>query len=222
MSSPLSRIHHKIKFALKSSLLGLIFLTYACESDIQSVGQGVYHFQPSLNSNLEVYNLVEDSLPFVTFKVKFASDSIDLSIEKARGYDSLNINPLHRNFSTATFSFRVLSSREGWSKVVVDEDKKVFGWIKMSDSEIENWEAFLKSIHHITPMDGKLLKAPHSDDILNYSSYYHCYKVNSVYLDWIEVEHRPNECPDKNLLSSGSPGFIRWKSNGEFQINFRM
>ncbi len=203
--------------------IAMLVLALSCESSSQSIGLGVYHFQPSTNSMLQIFDSPESAQPQLTFAVLFKNDSMLFSVADREVDDKIDLQPLYYNSKLATLSLQVISNQGNWHKVVLNNSIPTYGWIELDASEIESWETFLKTIHHITPKGSLLLKSMHSKKSVAYNSYFHCLRVKGVYLNWIEVAHTPEFCPDKKrLFLEGPGGFLKWKDGQKLMIEFRM
>jgi hypothetical protein len=136
--------------------------------------------------------------------------------------EHLTFNPLYYNANLATLSLRVIFCKGAWCKVVLNEQLLSYGWIKLYASQIETWETFLQSIHHISPRNGELRKARYSKELMPYSPSYHCLRMKESIFDWLMVQHLPEFCFEKNLSHKGPGGFVKWKENNKLLIDFRM
>lgn len=216
--SPESRMARYCGF--KVCMFFLWFALYGCNSNRPSIGEGVFSFEPDSDETIRIYPSPRLISP--SFEI-----SADFTIGKARLYmssylnDSIKFSPLSYGQLLGYFSVRVIRVEDGWLQVVTNEQTGSYGWIAAPLTEVESWDTFLSSIHHINSMDGILYKSPGSKGILNSSGNY-CFNLIDIQEDWLKVHHNADKCDDETTWESGPEGFIRWKRNGKLLIHFRM
>ncbi|MFY0591346.1 hypothetical protein [Roseivirga sp.] len=203
----------------KIYLLLLCFL-YGCNANNSSVGKGVFNFEPNQNETIQIYPAPKLRSPSFEISVDFIAGRPRL-YKSYYGNDSIDFSPLSYGQLQGYFSVRVVRVQDGWLQVVTDESTGALGWIVAPKTEIESWENFLTSVHHINGKDGRLYKSPNSKETHNSNGNY-CFNLIEIQNDWLKVYHSADRCDDKTVWDTGPSGFIRWKKDGKLLLNFRM
>ncbi len=192
----------------------------SCQESGKGIGIGVIHFAPSEATSIKVYQYSEtDSL---LFKVEARFDNLRSRLYlKSYLNDSRRFNPIKYGQLRGFLSLRVLDSEKGRLKVVTNEQTQEYGWIEGTLEQVEDWEPFLMSLHHISSKEGGLHKFPRLGDTINVSGNI-CLSVIDIQESWLKVRHDASRCDDPQTWTTGPAGFIRWKNDGKLLIHFRM
>lgn len=202
-------------------IMCLLVIAYSCSNNTESLGIGVFHFAPNEEEALTIYTDTELLNSDFTVSAKFNTSKPRLFL-KSFNSQKVDFLPLRYGQLLGFVTFRVLQEDNGRLKVVTNEETGAFGWIAGKHEEVETWDEFLSSIHHINSQDGRIFKSPSIRSEFGHISDYDCLNVIDIQEDWIKVSHDVSKCNDPSVNSSGPSGFIRWKNEGKVLIDFRM
>lgn len=210
------------KVWFKLMALSLLVSVASCHrASNLGIGMGVFHFAPDSTSSIKVYqNLELDSLLFAV--------SANISTGQSRLYltsyidDSNDFQPLRYGQLRGFLTLRVIEATSNRLKVVINEDDLQYGWIKGDRAEVEGWDAFLNSVHHISSIDERIHRFPNAGSESVNVSLNDCLNLVDIQGDWIKVHHDVSKCNDPKVNVSGPSGFMRWKKEGKVLLDFRM
>lgn len=201
-------------------LFCLLLTVHSCIDNNVSIGKGVFNFEPDSEDVIKIYSVPNASSPSFEVRANFSSGRLRLKLISYLN-DSIKFRPLSYGELLGYFSVRVLVFKGDWLEVVVNERTQKTGWIKASKTEVESWEVFLRSVHHINTMDETLHKSPGSKGVLSTKGNY-CFNVIDIQEDWLKVHHDADRCNDNTTWATGPNGFLQWKNDGKLLIHFRM
>lgn len=199
----------------------LIFFFFSCSTKSPTIGIGVFNFEPEDDRSLLVFDSPRAMNRLFELNAEFSTSKARLHVKSFPGTPN-RFEPLKYGGLQGFASLRVIEYQEGWLKVITNESQGYFGWLKGSFKQVEKWNEFLYSIHHVRGKDEKLFKQPGSRETITYNSYNSCLNVINIEQDWLKVEHDHSKCNDPGTSQLGPIGYIRWKEGGKLLINFRM
>ncbi len=207
---------------LRNLLILLIIVSgISCQYNGKEIGVGVFHFEPKKEATLNVYqNSKTDSLLFgVEARLNEVSSRLYL---KSYVNNSIRFSPIMYGQLRGFLSLRIIGSEAGRLKVVINEQTQASGWVEGSFKDVDDWESFLMSLHHISSKEGGLHKFPRvGGETINTSGNI-CLNVIDIQESWLKVHHDASRCDDPDTRATGPSGFIRWKNDGKLLIHFRM
>ncbi|MBO3700094.1 hypothetical protein [Roseivirga sp. E12] len=202
-------------------LLFIVVFLNSCSQEDLSIGMGVFHFSPDQSSSIKVYESTELKSSLYDVRAQFSDGQGRLYLS-SRARDLMDFRPLRYGQLRGFMTLRVIKINGNKLKVIVNEDTLEEGWIYGTEKDVEGWEDFLYSVHHLISLDNRIYKSPSGSSKSTSVSSNDCLNLMDIQGDWIKVRHDLSKCNDPRVNSSGPAGFIRWKKAGKVLINFRM
>lgn len=202
-------------------LLITLFLlsTTALNAQVEA-GLGIATVKIKENEVLHFYAEKESSEVVKT--IEFVADPTSKKVS-IKGYELVVewLMPEEVNLDNSYISFRCIFAKEGWIKVMVNENENY--WIQRNESvDYKDWPTFLANtigISRLAECPQKVREAASdSGTNLKYEGT-DCFTVKSIKGDWLEVA-ASGKCGRTTGDGDLESGWIRWRKGNRIQVQY--
>ena len=121
-----------------------------------------------------------------------------------------------------SFNFRCIERKNGWFKVIVNNETNDALWIKKSQEiNFSSWEDYLIGmfgVSRLMPKSNPISSLPTTESTIIMFNYVDCFEVVSMKGDWIEIRSASYcEIEEDQRINSA---WIRWKEGNYLLIEY--